>query len=116
MQLVLISQTYYDANIDTINSLASAAGVGLFAPVAEGALLLCGPVDYAGLPTANGYVLPDPLPDELEEVYRARIAVDAVNAYNSVVAGSLDFFAMSNEQRIYDCRAAAGWPQPSIGV
>jgi len=114
MKQVLLTQAYYDANTDLIQSLAHAAGIGNFEPIPEGALLMCRGIDPADLLAADVYHLPEPLTDEGQADYRARIATAAVGAFNAVKNGPKECFAMEDEQRVFDCRAATGWPKQVV--
>lgn len=111
MKRCLVTQAYFDANEDLLRSLVSQAGFGNYSPVSEGALLHVPGVDPADLPAADIFTLPTPLQDEGQADYRARIAVEAVGAYNAVKNGPKEVFFMGNEQNLFDCRAATGWPQ-----
>lgn len=114
-KLSLITQAYYDANIETIQAAAAASGIVNFQPIAaEGGLLRCRGVGADDLPSANAYHLPLPLQDEGQADYRARIAVDAVGAFNAVKNGPKEIFHMDDERNLFDCKAASGWPAEEI--
>lgn len=110
-RLCLMTQAYFDANEETIRASASAAGIGNFTPIiAEGGLLRCRGVDPSELTGADVYELPAPLQDEGQADYRARIAVEAVGAFNAVKNGPKEIFNLPDEKNLQHCQAANGWP------
>ena len=113
MNTSLFNTEYFVANEEAIREAAASGGVGNFNPTtADGGLIICRGVDAASI-GADTYEIPKLLQDEGMADYRARIAVEAVDAFDRVKSRTpTEAMYFSDELLIHECRKMSGWEAP----